>query len=285
MKLNAMQEDFAVGQVIGPYQLLEKAAVLGVGSAFKVRNTEADRIELLRVLPREMSTGSAAQRIAREARILLNLNHPNIVNLHHAAEIDGRTVLTTEFPEGSTLDIILDAGPVGLNDGLAHLSGVLAGLSYVHANGIVHRCVAPANIHILPGGAVKVSGFAFARGEFDPRLTSECVVIGIAGYMSPEQAEDSSLDARSDLYSAAAVLYEIATGKRPFESKNYFQLMKAHLNEAARPPKEIRPGLSDELNRIILRGLEKDPGRRFQTADEFLNELRDVQDALPPETH
>jgi serine/threonine-protein kinase len=285
MRRNGSQKDLEVGQAFGPYQLLEKADALGVGSAFKVRNTEAGRIELLRVLPRELLKGSAAQRFAQEARILLNLSHPNIVQLYSAAEVDGRMVITTELPEGMTLNLILLAGPVDLKKGLAHLAGVLTGLGHVHANGIVHRCVAPAFVHILPGGAIKVSGFAFARGEWDPRLTSEHVVIGMAGYVSPEQVEDSNVDARSDLYSTAAILYEIVTGRRPFESRNYFELMMAHLNDAARAPKEIRPEVSEELNRIILKGLDKDPDRRFQTAAEFHNELQGVQDALACEAH
>jgi serine/threonine-protein kinase len=285
MRPNATREDFEAGQVVGPYELLEKADALGLGSAFKVRNTEAGRIELLRVLPLQMSVGQAGERFAREARILLNLSHPNIVKLYRAEPIDGRMVLTTELPEGATLDGILKAGPVSVAAGLAHLGDVLAGLGYIHANGIIHRCVAPANIHVLPDSAVKISGFAFARREWDPQLTTECVVIGIAGYTAPDQVDGSGLDARSDLYSVAAILYEIVTGRRPFESKNYFQLMSAHLNEAARAPKEIRPEISEELNRIILKGLEKDPDRRFQTADEFRAELKDVQDALARGTH
>lgn len=285
MKWSVRQEDPEVGQIIGSYHLLERVDALGVGAAFKVRRSDADRIELMRVLPREMLTSSAAERFAREARILVELSHPNIVKLYSAGEIDGRLVLTTELPEGQTLDLILKTGPAPLKHGLAFLSDVLAGLGYVHANGIVHRCIAPVSIHVLPDGAVKISGFGFARSELDPRLTSETIVIGVAGYMSPEQAEGSDLDARSDLYSAAAVLYEIVTGRQPFESKNYFQLMRAHLNDAARAPKEIRPEISGELNRIILKGLDKDPDRRFQTADEFRNELRDVQDVLARENH
>jgi serine/threonine-protein kinase len=280
MKVDAMQGDFEVGQVVGPYELIEKADALGLGAAYKVRNTEAGRIELMRVLPLELSKGLAAQRFLREANILQNLIHPNIVRLYRADQIDGRLFLTTELPEGQTLDQILQAGPLSLKDGVAHLCGILTGLNCAHAKNIVHRCVEPANIHVLSNSMVKINGFAFARGDKDPRLTSEGFVIGIAGYMSPEQVAGSQLDARSDLYSAAATLYEIVTGRQPFESKNCFQLMKAHLNESVVAPKAIRPDIPEKLDQIILKGLEKEPGRRFQTADEFRNELQSVPDAI-----
>ncbi len=283
LKLNATQPDLEVGQSVGAYELLERVEALGVGSAFKVRNSQAGRIELMRVLPREMLRGSAVERFDREAKILLGLSHSNIVQLYSAGDIDGRMILTTEIPEGRTLDLVLKEGPVPLKDGLAYLSGALRGLEHVHANGIIHRCFAPSCIHVGPDGAVKISGFAFARAESDPRLTSVCIVIGIAGYMAPEQVEGIDLDARSDLYSAAAILYEIVTGQRPFESNNYFQLMRAHLSDAARAPKEIRPDISGELNRIILKGLEKDPDQRFQSAGEFHDELTTVQNVLARE--
>jgi serine/threonine-protein kinase len=284
MEVEARQGDFEVGQVVGPYELLEKAGALGFGSAFKVRNTEAGRIELLRVLPLELSMGLAARRFLREAKILQSLIHPNIVKLYRADQIDGRMVLTNELPEGRTLDLILQAGPLSLKDGLAHLCGILTGLGCAHAKSIVHRCIAPANIHVLSNGMVKISGFAFARGEKDPRLTSKGFVIGVAGYMSPEQLAGSKLDPRSDLYSVAAILYEIVTGRRPFESKSYFQLMKAHLNDSVTAPKTIRADIPEQLDRTILKGLEKEPGRRFQTADEFRGELQSVLDALGLET-
>jgi serine/threonine-protein kinase len=280
MEARTVQADFEVGHRIGSYELLERVDALGFGVAFKAWNTEACRIEMIRVLPLDLSNGLSARRFLREANILLSLDHPNIVKLYRADQLDGRMVLTTELLEGSTLDKVLSDGLLNLKDGLRYILGVLDGLAFAHAKSVVHRCVAPANIHLVPDGWVKINGFAFARGENDPRLTSKGFVIGIAGYISPEQAAGSKLDARSDLYSIAAILYEIVTGRRPFESENYFQLMKAHLHDSATAPKEIRPEISEKLNRIILKGLDKDPGRRFPTADDLLMELREVQDAL-----
>ena len=128
-----------------------------------------------------------------------------------------------------------------------------------------------------------VMGPAVARGEQDPRLTSKGFVIGIAGYMSPEQAAGSKLDVRSDLYSVASILYEMVTGRRPFASRNYFQLMKAHLNETVAPPKRLRPDMPDQLDRVVLKVLEKDPARRFQTAVEFLGQLKKIRSELGPQ--
>lgn len=279
-----MPEDLQPGTALGRYEVLKKSDSFGLGAAYVVLNRDADRKELMRLLPEKLSGGVADQRFTREAKILRKLDHPKILQFYDIAEIEGRTVLTMELPEGRTLQQVLQQNSASLTDCVGYLREVLAGLEHAHKVNIVHRCIAPANIHVLNGGSVKIGGFAFAREDSDPRFTVKGFVIGFAEYLSPEQAAGGSeLDARSDLYSVAAVLYEAVTGRPPFETKNYFKLLKAHLDQPAVPPSQRRPELPKSLDQVILRGLAKAPGERYQTADEFRSALEVLQSELSRE--
>lgn len=280
-----MQSSFQVGEIVDRYELLEKADALGFGAAYKVRNIEAGRAELMRVLPEDLSSGPTAQRYMREARILQQLVHPSIVAFYRATHIYGRLVLTTELPGGDTLEEALRKGIPDMSVGLRYISDVLGGLICAHQANIVHRCVEPANIHVLSDGSAKIGGFAFARAGNDSRLTAKGLVIGIAGYMSPEQASGAtSIDPRSDLYSVGAVLYQVVTGRRVFESDSYFELMKAHVGEALTSPREVRPDLPVKLEKIILRALSKDPGERCQKAADFQASINEVREEIARES-
>ena len=270
--------NFTVGTTIGPYKVLSTAETVGFGEAFKVFNTVVGRLELMRIMPRGVAAGElAARRFLKEAKILRSLEHLNVVKSYDLVQIDEDFILTMEFHEGVSLEQLMAQQAVSLTDGLRYATNVLAGLGCAHQANIVHRCIAPSTILILPDGCAKIGGFTFAQTADDVRLTARGFAIGFVKYMSPEQVEGRrELDARSDLYSLGVVLYELITGRRPFQLENQFRLMQAHLKEQAAPPSSICAQISSELDAIVLKALSKDPEQRFQTAEEFRAALNEV---------
>jgi hypothetical protein len=176
--------------------------------------------------------------------------------------------------EGATLQSVLQAGRPPLATALNYGKQVLAALQYAHEHGVVHRDVTPANILIAPGGTVKLTHFGLAKAPRDMRLTQSGAVMGSLYYMSPEQVRGSAtLDERTDIYSLGAVLYEVSTGKRPFEASDPFSLMLAHVQQEPVSPLAIDPGLPPELSQILLTALAKEPGSRFSSANAFRERL------------
>ncbi len=266
-----VRDGYEIGGIIGLYELIERIDAPGVGQTYRARDIETGAMELMRVLPQVYAEDEAAQRFMREVKILRDLTHPNIVVIRQAGHSYGRMFLTTEIPEGRPLAQRLAAEAPSLSDSLGYMRQILSALECIHNANVVHRSLAPTNIYISDDGAVKVSGFSFARMETDPSLTTRAAVVGVLGYMSPEQAAGGSVgvDRRSDLYSAAAVLYHAVAGEPPFAGKPYFHMMKDHQAGVVAQPAEVRPGIPQALNRIIVKGLAKDPDERFQTAREF----------------
>jgi serine/threonine-protein kinase len=169
-------------------------------------------------------------------------------------------------------------------EAIACMSQVLSALSYAHEHGVVHREVSPPNIMLGPDGAVKLTGFGLAKSALDPQLTCAGTVMGWLEYMSPEQVKGSdTLDSRTDIYSAGAVLYEMVTGQIPFVRENQFDLMMAHVSAPPPSPLGLKPNLSMELSLIIVTALDKDPAERFQTAAKFREALGRIGAAQPPE--
>jgi serine/threonine protein kinase len=176
--------------------------------------------------------------------------------------------------EGATLQSVLQAGRIPLPTALNYAKQVLAALQYAHEHGVVHRDVTPANILIAAGSVVKLTDFGLAKAPRDMRLTHSGAVMGSLYYMSPEQVRGSAtLDERTDIYSLGAVLYEMSTGKRPFEAADPFSLMLAHVEQEPAPPLQIDPSLPLELSLILLTALAKEPDRRFSSANAFRDAL------------
>jgi len=276
---------FEIGQKAGPYEFVGAQENSRTGCAYKVRNTVADRFELLRILPSELQENrEERERFLREIRVHARLSHPNIVSFHTATELDGQAVMTSEFFEGTTLEKRLEAGPMPEQEAIACISRVLAALSYAHEHGVVHREVSPPNILLGPDGAVKLTGFGLAKSASDPQLTCAGMVMGWLEYMSPEQVKGAAtLDSRTDIYSAGAVLYEMVTGQIPFVRENQFDLMMAHVTAQPPSPLGLKPDLSMELSHIIIKALAKEPAERFQTAAQFHEALERLGAAPPPD--
>lgn len=274
---------FENGAVIDAYRIIGTLGSGGMGHVYRVEHTITRRQDALKVLAGgRHSAGGQAQRFLREIQLQASLNHPNIAAVHHALWLDDDLVMIMELVEGATLQSILQAGRLPLAIGLNYARQALLALQYAHEHGVVHRDVTPANILIAAGGVVKLTDFGLAKAPRDMRLTQSGAVMGSLYYMSPEQVRGSaSLDERTDIYSLGAVLYEMSTGRRPFEAGDPFSLMLAHVQQAPRPPIEIDPSLPPELSRILLTALAKEPDRRFSSANAFREQLEGLTQIVP----
>ena len=271
---------FEVGQTSGGYEFVAVQDNTRIGRGYKVRNVLAERLEVLRVLPKESpAVREDVDRFLREIKVHARLSHPNIVSFYTATEIGSELVMTSEFFDGITLEQRLKTGPMPLRETIVCMSQVLSALRYAHDMGVIHREVSPANILLGSDGVVKLTGFGMAKSNADPELTQAGTVMGWLEYMSPEQIQGSGkAEARSDLYSAGAVLYEMVAGRVPFVCETQYDLMMAHIEAKPQPPAGVEPHLAQ----IILTALEKKPDDRFQTARQFRDAL---ESAIPiPET-
>src|SRR5208283_953569 len=269
--------NYDIGTTIGDYQITGVLGSGGMGKVYKVRNIISDRIEAMKVLLPNLDTDrELAERFIREIKVQASLQHPNIASLHTAQRVDNQLLMIMEFVEGSTLDSIMRAGRIPLRDCVNYVSQVLAALSYAHAHGVVHRDIKPPNMMLTPEGVVKLMDFGIAKISVDHKLTQTGRTVGSLAYMSPEQISGTDVDARSDLYSLGISLYEMVTGKRPFEGDSDYSIMAAHLQQQPLPPVQLDPGLPPALNDIIMISIAKETVQRFQTADAFRAALQSV---------
>ena len=267
-----------IGKRIGDYEILSELGSGGMGRVYKVRNVLSDRIEAMKVLlPDVASRQDLAARFLREIKVLASLSHPNIAQLRTALTVDNQLLMIMEYVEGTTLAERLEKGAIPLADILNYIDQVLSALSYAHQQGVIHRDIKPSNMILTPQGVVKLMDFGIARSGNDRSLTMTGTTLGSLNYMSPEQVKGEPTDARSDIYSVGISLYELVTGKRPFQAHSDYSLMAAHVKETPRPPIELDQNVPSTLNEIILMAIAKDPAQRFKTADAFRNALKSVQ--------
>ena len=265
-------------QRVGDYEILAPIGAGGMGRVFKVRNVISNREEAMKVLlPDFASQPELAARFLAEIRTLATLEHPNITQLRTAFDYQGHFVMVMEYVEGATLEKMASEGRIPLDKMLDYASQTLAGLSYAHGHGVTHRDIKPANIMVTSHGVTKLMDFGIAKSTEDIQLTRPGTTMGSVYYMSPEQVQGGPIDARSDLYSFGVTLYEMLTGSKPFVSESSYTVLNAQINDAPKPLIEINPDLPAELNEIVLKAMEKDPGARFQNADAMRNALRSVR--------
>ena len=267
-----------VGQIASDYEVLSLLGKGGMGRVYRVRNVISNRIEAMKVLLANVEAeAELGDRFLAEIRTLARLDHPNIAKFLTAFKFENQLVMVMEYVEGFSLSERAKQGPIPLEEVLSFTTQTLAALGYAHQAGVIHRDIKPANIMVTPHGLVKLMDFGIAKSTLDPGQTRPGTTMGSMLYMSPEQVRGTTVDARSDIYSVGILLYELTAGRRPFEAENTFSILEAQLNTPPRPPIEINPALPPALNEIILTALDKEPMRRFQSADAFRKALESVR--------
>ncbi|HEX4810684.1 MAG TPA: protein kinase [Bryobacteraceae bacterium] len=272
---------FQVGDKVSDYEVLGVLGAGGMGCVYRVRNVISQRVEAMKVLlPDLTSEPELASRFISEIRVLAGFLHPNIAQLHTALQVDNQLVMIMEFVEGLTLADRSKNATLPLRDVMGYISQTLAALAYAHERGVIHRDIKPGNIMVTPHGVVKLMDFGIAKSKMEPMKTQPGTTMGSLHYMSPEQIHGTSVDARSDLYSVGVTLYELSTGRRPFEGDSEYAILEQQLNAQPKPPMQLNPGMSAGLNDVILTALAKDPMHRFQSADAFRKALETVQSSM-----
>jgi TolB-like protein/Tfp pilus assembly protein PilF len=284
---NCARMALAIGTKLGPYVILAPLGAGGMGEVYRATDTKLGRDIALKVLPAEMAQDlERLGRFRREAKVLAQLDHPNIVTIHSVEEADGIHFLTMQLVEGLPLDRLIPAGGLPVEQIFEIASALGDALAAAHEKGIVHRDLKPANVMVSNEGRVKVLDFGLAKdiraaNLTDATMTSDSrtqigVVMGTPAYMSPEQTSGRPLDHRTDIFSMGVVLHEMATGQRPFEGSSSAELVSAILRDNPPSVTDVRPDLPSDLARIVRRCLEKDPRHRVQTARDVSNEFRDL---------
>ncbi len=279
----------AAGTKLGPYEVVGPLGAGGMGEVYRARDTRLERTVAIKILPAQFSSDPVRkQRFEREAKTISSLNHPNICTLHDIGHQDGMDYLVMECVEGETLAKRLEKGPLPLDQALKYGAQVADALDKAHRSGVVHRDLKPGNIMLTKSG-VKLLDFglakpvseAFASGQtlsVSPAesrpLTEEGAIVGTVQYMSPEQLEGKETDARSDLFSFGAVLYEMVTGNHAFEGKSQASVIAAILEHEPKSISAFQPMAPPALDRLLRTCLAKDPEERIQTAHDVKLQLQ-----------
>ena len=272
---------FRVGQTVGGYRFLRVLDAAGSAMVYEVENEIAGRKEILKLLPSGFEQDrNRVDRFLREAKIHSRLSHPNIAEFYSGIQLDGQLVMTMEALKGESLKNRIADRSLTVTQAIDVACQALSALDYAHQQEVVHREITPATIFIGPDGVVKLTGLGLAKQEHDPSLTQIGAVVGAVHYMSPEQVKGQrDIDGRADIYALGAVLYEAATGKKPFDSQSQFDIIQAQVMQAPEPPHKVAAQVSEGLSRVILKALEKDRGARYQTAGQFREALLRLGDA------
>ena len=283
------RKTLAPGTKLGRYQVVALAGSGGMGEVYRARDTQLPRPVAIKVLPADLSSDPVRRsRFEREAHAISALQHPNICTLYDVGSQDGADFLVMEYLEGETLAARLLKGALSLDQTLRYGIEVADALDSAHRRGIVHRDLKPGNIFVTNHGEAKVLDFGLAKvGEepvaaetptvtaAEPKvLTTPGLAMGTVAYMSPEQARGEELDARTDVFSLGAVLYEMATGKLAFSGKTSAVVFKAILDETPPPPSHAKPSLPERLDEIISKALEKDRDLRYQSSADLRTDLK-----------
>jgi serine/threonine protein kinase/Tol biopolymer transport system component len=290
----------APGTRIGVYEVTAQIGAGGMGEVYKARDPRLNRLVALKLLPAVAANDTERrERFEREAQAVAALNHPGIVTIHSVEQADGQFFLTMELVEGRSLAEAMPPAGLPLDRLLKIAISVADAMAAAHQKGITHRDLKPANIMLGEGehgGRVKVLDFGLAKladapdaapgATFLPTalatkpITGEGRIVGTVAYMSPEQAEGKPIDARSDLFSLGVILYEMATGQRPFTGDTSISIISSIVKDTPKSVTELNPALPRDLGRIVRRALSKDLERRYQTAKDLRNDLEELKASL-----
>jgi len=278
------------GERFGSFEILEKLGEGGMGEVWKARDTRLNRIVALKVLPQDATNDDRRRRFLQEAQAASALNHPSIVTIHDIISDNGCQAITMEYIAGRTVDQLIPLKGLQLADVLRYGIAIASGVAAAHAAGIIHRDLKPGNVMVTESGQVKVLDFGLAKlgGVLSPgqdeatrtvaEHTAEGTIVGTVSYMSPEQAEGRPIDARSDIFSFGAMLYEMVTGQKAFRGDTRISTITSILRDEPKPISSEHPNVPRDLERIIARCLRKDAGRRYQTMTDVHLALEELKE-------
>jgi len=261
----------------GRYRIERKLGAGGMADVYLAEDQELGRRVAIKILnSRHGNDDQFIERFRREAKNAAALNHPNIVSIYDRGEAEDTYYIAMEFLDGRTLkELIVGRGAAPINVAIEYARQILSALRFAHRHGIVHRDIKPHNVLVDGEGRVKVTDFGIARAGAS-QMTETGSIVGTAQYLSPEQAKGGEVDPRSDLYSLGVVLYELLTGKTPFDGETPVEIAMKHLSTTPQPPSKLRPDVPRELDMVVMRALAKNPDERYQSADEMEGDLERV---------
>src|SRR5579871_356769 len=277
---------FKIGETVGSYRIIASLGSGGMGEVFQAEHVVTQRIEAMKILASDPASGPERdQRFLREIQLQARLNHPNIAVVHNAFWQDSHLIMIMELIAGDSLRKILDRGKLPLALALDYACQALRALDYAHAHGVVHRDISPSNMIVMENGTLKLTDFGLAKSKTDVRLTQTGTIIGSLYYTSPEQVQgNTAVDLRADIYSLGALLFEMVTGSKIFECDKPFSLMQAHVSQIPRRASDVVSGLPKDLDEALLRSLEKDREKRFQSAEMFRCALDGIRESWRRDT-
>jgi serine/threonine protein kinase/cytochrome c-type biogenesis protein CcmH/NrfG len=282
--LETPKEELTTGSTFaGRYQIIEELGKGGMGKVYKVQDTKIEeKIALKLIKPEIARDKKTIERFRNELKLARKIRHKNICQMFDLGEERGTHYITMEFVDGQDLKkLIRQTGQLAMGTTISIAKQVCDGLAEAHSSGVVHRDLKPSNIMIDADGNVRIMDFGIARSVEGKGITGAGMMIGTPEYMSPEQVEGKKVDQRSDVYSLGGILYEMVTGRVPFEGDTPFTIGIKHKSEAPQNPTELNPQIPDELNHMILKCLEKDKGKRYQDVSEIRTELENISKGIP----
>jgi serine/threonine protein kinase/dienelactone hydrolase len=285
------------GTKLGPYEVESLLGTGGMGEVYRARDTRLQRTVAIKILPAHLSSSPDLHaRFEQEAKSISGLQHPNICVVYDIGSQDGVDFTVMEYVAGRTLDRVIPEGGLPANVAIKYAVQIAEALSCAHGVGIVHRDLKPANIMVNDSGLIKVLDFGLAKlAAPEPAMgdegatmaatsTTPGMIVGTLAYMSPEQAEGKSIDARSDVFSFGSVLYEMLTGSKAFNGQSSAALLAAVMRDEPKPLNELKRDVPPEVRRIVTRCLRKDPAARYTAGTELAHELKSCRDLLFPES-
>ena len=265
-----------IGDSVSHYRIVELLGAGGMGVVYKAEDTRLKRAVALKFLPFSLlQDAEAKERLIHEAQAASALDHPNICTTYEIDETsDGQLFIAMAYYPGETLKKKIERGPLKLDEALDYAMQIAQGLVKAHAAGIVHRDIKPANVMVTSDGLVKIVDFGLAKLLGQTGVTRTGTTLGTVAYMSPEQTKGLEVDARSDLWSLGVVLYEMIAGRLPFAGTDTFAIANAIVHDTPPPLTSLRTGVPMDVERVVTRALAKRTEDRYQTAADFLSEVR-----------
>jgi serine/threonine protein kinase/tetratricopeptide (TPR) repeat protein len=282
--LEAPKEELTTGSTFaGRYQIIEELGKGGMGKVYKALDKEIDGRVALKLIKSEIAADEKTiNRFRNELKIARDIAHKNVCRMYHLAKHEGTHYIVMEYVSGEDLkSFIRRSRQLTPGTAISIAKQVCEGLSEAHKLGTVHRDLKPQNIMIDKDGNARIMDFGIARTLKEKGITGAGVMIGTPEYMSPEQVEAKEVDQRSDIYSLGVILYEMVTGRVPFEADTPFAVGMKHKSEIPQDPKELNSQIPADLSKVILRCLEKDKAKRYQSADELHTELSNIEKGIP----